>query len=63
MTIHSHCIPIDPLNHYYHDSQKGRYQEAVDKDKQINGLVRSHKLQTYNSSGYNIINGQKGLTV
>ena len=63
MNIHSLGQPIDPVNHFYLNNLKGRYQEAADRNKQINQLVRSHKLQTYGSSGYNIINGQNSLTV
>ena len=63
MSIHSPGIPIDPLNLRYHNSEKGKQLEQADTEKHINSLVRAHKLQTCGTSGYNIINGQRNLTV
>jgi len=63
MTIHSPGIPIDPLNLRYHNSERGKQLENADRERHINTLVRAHKLQTWGTSGYNIINGQKNMTV
>lgn len=37
--------------------------QKFDQEKEINTMVRAHKLQTWGTSGYNIINGQRNLTV
>ena len=54
---------MDPVSLKYQDTEKGRQLEAADQDKKINSLVRAHKIQTFGSSGYNIINGQRNMTV
>lgn len=63
MTIHSPGIPIDPLNQRYQNSEKGKQLQQADTEKHINTLVRAHRLQTWGTSGYNIINGQRNLAV
>ena len=63
LTIHSYGTPIDPVNLKYQNTEKGRQLQAADKDKRLNSLVRAHKIQTFGSSGYNIINGQRNMTV
>lgn len=63
MTIHSPGIPINPLNLRYQESERGKQLERADTEKHINTLVRAHKLQTWGTSGYNIINGQRNLAV
>lgn len=63
LTIHSPGIPIDPLNFRYQNSEKGKMLENAECERNINTLVRAHKLQTWGTSGYNIINGQNNLTV
>jgi hypothetical protein len=63
MTIHSHGVPVDPINQNYQNTENGRYQQRFEEEKRINGLVRSHHLQTCGTSGYNIINGQASIAV
>lgn len=63
MNIHSKGVPIDPLTLRYEQTEKGRQMELKDQDKKIDSLVRAHKLQTWGTSGYNIITGQRSLTV
>lgn len=63
MTIHSHSSPIDPVTLHYQNTEKGRQLEAADREKQVINSVRAHKIQTFGSSGYNIINGQRNMTV
>lgn len=31
MTIHSHGVPIDPVNLYYQNTEKGKVQERYDE--------------------------------
>lgn len=63
MTIHSYGAPIDPINLRYQNTEKGRQRQSIDLQKQMNNAVRTHKIQTFGSSGYNIINGQRNMTV
>ena len=63
MTIHSYGTPVDPVTLRYQDTEKGRILQRSDSDKQINTFVRAHKLQTWGTSGYNIINGQQNMTI
>lgn len=63
MTIHSHGVPVDPVNLFYQNTEKGKIQEQIDQQRKINMLVRSHHLQTCGTSGYNIINGQASMPV
>lgn len=63
MTIHSHGVPVDPVNQFYQNTEKGRQQERLDEERRLNTLVRSHHLQTCGTSGYNIINGQASMPV
>ena len=63
MTIHSKGTPIDPLTLRYQDTEKGRQAQVRDNEKSINNLVRAHKMQTWGTSGYNIITGQRNMTV
>lgn len=63
MTIHSHSAPIDPVTLRYQNTEKGRQMEAMDREKQVLNAVRAHKIQTFGSSGYNIISGQRNMTV
>ena len=63
ITINTNGTPIDPLTLRYQNTEKGKQMERFEKEKEVNNLVRAHKLQTYGTSGYNIINGQKNMTV
>jgi hypothetical protein len=63
LTIHSHGTPINPVTLRYETTDKGRMMQQHDQEKHVNTLVRAHKLQTWGTSGYNIINGQRNLTV
>ena len=63
LTIHSYGSPIDPVTLRYENTDKGRQLQKQDQEKHVNTLVRAHKLQTWGTSGYNIINGQHNLTV
>ena len=63
LTIHTNGAPVDPVTSIYQKTEKGKQLELSDRDKQVNSLVRTHKLQTMGTSGYNIINNQRNLTV
>ena len=63
MTIHSKGTPIDPLTLRYEETEKGRQMQIKDQEKSINNLVRAHKIQTWGTSGYNIITGQRSLAI
>ena len=63
ITIHSNGAPIDPVTLRYQNTEKGKQLENNEKEKNVNNLVRAHKLQTYGTSGYNIINGQRNMTI
>jgi len=63
MNLHSKGVPIDPLTLRYDKTEKGRQMEIKDQVKKIDSLVRAHKLQTCSTSGYNIVTGQRNLTV
>ena len=61
--MHSHSIPINPINANYEGNEKGQRLQHDDEDKNLNRLVRAHKLQTYGNTGYNIINGRSSINV
>lgn len=63
MTIHSSGSPVDLVSQHYQKTLRGQQQERYDIEKQIDQKVRAHKLQTMGTSGYNIINGQRHLSV
>jgi hypothetical protein len=63
MSVHSHGVPLDPVSQRYQETERGRGQARRDDQKRVEGLVRTHHLQTCGSSGYNIINGQSSLSV
>jgi hypothetical protein len=31
MTIHSHGVPVDPVNLFYQNTEKGKIQEKIDQ--------------------------------